>query len=101
GKAFECCADVFAITHVGTKRTNRSPRFRQMRASESNCCLDAGGDSNRQVAHFSLGGLKLHEDRCKPLCEIVVNVSREPVSLLENRLAPLLDPVQFRQPAVV
>src|SRR5439155_24471861 len=41
--------------------------------------------------HVALRGLQLHQDRAEALCEVVVDVAREPVTLLENGLAALLD----------
>ena len=50
---------------------------------------------------FALRGLQLHQDGGKPLRQVVVNVAREAVALLEDRLAPLFEPVLLRQPALM
>ena len=45
--------------------------------------------------------LQLHQDRREPLREIVVNVARKPVALLENRLAALFEPAALGEPALM
>ena len=55
----------------------------------------------RHGAGLTLRRLQLHQDRREPLREVVVNVAREPIALLEYRLAPLLEPALLRQAALM
>ena len=58
-------------------------------------------DCRRQRRALPLRGLQLHQDRGEPLREVVVNVAGEPIALLEDRLAALLEPASARQAALV
>ena len=53
----------------------------------------AGG---RQRA-FALRGLQLHQDRAEALGEVVVNVARQAIALLEDRLAAFLERASARR----
>ena len=88
--------DVLAVADVRTKRADRSPRLGQVRAGEIDRGLDASRDGRRQRAGLALRGLQLHQDRGEPLREVVVNVARQPVALLEDRLAALFEPLLLR-----
>ena len=55
----------------------------------------------RQRAGFALCALELHQDRRESLREVVVDVAREAVALLEDRLPALFHPLQFDDPAVM
>ena len=48
-------------------------------------------DARRQRCRLTLRRLQLHQNRAEPLREVVVNVAREAIPLLERRLAPLLE----------
>ena len=57
-----------------------------------------GRGHDRQLA---AGALQLHQDRREALCEVVMDVARETIALLENRLAPLLDAAPLDDAAVM
>ena len=100
-EAFERARDVFAIADVGTKGADRPARLGQVGARQIDRRLDARRDSGRQSARFSSGGLKLHQNRGEPLRKAVVDIAREPVSFLENRLPAFFDAAGVCQAAVV
>ena len=56
------------------------------------------GDSG---AGFALRRLQLHQDGRESLCEVVVNVARQPIAFFENRFAPLLEPSLLGEPALM
>ena len=60
-----------------------------------------GRDRWRQHERFALGGLQLHQDRGESLRQVVVDVARQPVAFVEDRLAPLFEPALLGQPALM
>ncbi len=58
-------------------------------------------DGRRHRTRLALRALQLHEDGGESLREIVVNVAREAVALLEDRLAPLFDTLLLDESAVM
>src|SRR4029453_8602946 len=63
--------------------------------------LDIEGAGRRQAAAFALGRLKLHQDRGEALCQVVVDVACQTVTLFEDRLAALFTPIELDQATVV
>ena len=101
GEALERRRDVLAVPDIGTKRADRSSCFGQVRARQVDRRLDLRRDGWRRADALALRTLKLHQNRGKPLREVVVNVAREAVALFEDALAALLAPMEIDQAAVV
>ena len=93
--------DVLARADVRPQRADRPPCLGQVRARQIDGGLDAARDRRRQRTRFALRALQLHQDRGESLREVVVDVAREAVALLEDRLAPLFDTLLFHEPAVM
>ena len=101
GEALERGHDVLAAADVRPERADRSARFGQMRARQIHRGLDARRHRRRQAAGLALSALELHENGGEPLREVVVDVAGEAVALLEDRLAPLFEPIELHHPAVM
>ena len=101
GDALQGRRDILTVSDIGTKRADRPPRLDHVRAGEIDRRLELRPHFWRQRAGFSLSGLQLHQDRCESLRKVVVNVAREPVAFLEDRLAALFQPALFGQAALV
>ena len=55
----------------------------------------------RQGPGSRCADLQLHQDGGEPLREVVVNVPREAIALLEDRLTPFFDPIVIDETAVM
>src|SRR5688500_19349007 len=90
-KPFDRLADVFNGADVGTERADRTTCFRQMRACQIDRVLDVARDGWRHRAGLALRSLQLHQDRGESLRQVVVNIAREAIAFLEDRLTSLFD----------
>src|SRR5580693_7313215 len=71
-----------------------------MRARQMNSRLEALGDDRRLRRRVPLRGLKVHENRAKTLCQRVMDIARDAVTLLEHRLATSLEQTLLAHAAV-
>src|SRR4030095_2640504 len=85
-KTLDRLAQVLSLADIRTKGADRAPRFHHMRAGEIDRDVDVARRLRRSRA-FALRGLELHEDGAESLREVVVNIARQAIALLEDRLA--------------
>jgi hypothetical protein len=101
GHALQRVAEALAIARVRPQRAHRSTRFDHVTPREIDGGVERLLDVRRQRVGRSLRGLQLHQDRGKALRQGVVNVARNPVSLLEHRLTTRFDAALFGDATVV
>ena len=103
GDAREHRGHRLGVADVGPQRPDRSPRLGHVGAREIDrgVELQRNGRGHRRLRRLALRRLQLHEDRAEALREVVVDVARQPVPLLEDRLTPLLEAAALDHAAVV
>ena len=94
--ALERDAEILSFADDRPERGDGPPGLDHVAAREVDRGLQLRRDRRRHVLRFTLRRLQLHQDGGEALRERVVDVAREAVALLEDRLAALFEAAAIR-----